>query len=251
MTMIFKWLIYRPLILFAAVCLHLRAANKVARRMAAEAARGGRRGSEVRGPENRAEGGREGGREGRRGRSSGGGRGSGGGRLDLEMIALSLSLDIGAIDDGNDDNDNDDDDDGDGAAVCTTDERMMVPLSPSSPTTFNLEMIDIKPIKATNEALGEAVSEEKKTDGATRTSKRRGVYRLFRGEWCHTYVAAKGDSEGGRGTNNTLCAVCCVLCAVCCVLCAVCCVLCGTYMLIPLGTCMSNESTGGEYWWYH
>jgi hypothetical protein len=155
MTMTFKWLGYRPLILFAAVYLHLRAANKVARRMAAEAARSGGRQSEVRGPENRAEGGREGGRE--------DGRGSGSGRLDLEMIALSLSLDIGAIDDGNDDNDDDDDD---SAVVCTTDERMNVPLSPSSPTTFDLEMIDIKPIKGTNEAMGE----EKKTDGSTRTS---------------------------------------------------------------------------------
>jgi len=35
MTMIFKWLIYQPIILFAATCLHLRAANKVARKMVA------------------------------------------------------------------------------------------------------------------------------------------------------------------------------------------------------------------------
>ena len=40
MTMIFKWLIYQPIILFTATCLHLRAANKVARKMAATSGSG-------------------------------------------------------------------------------------------------------------------------------------------------------------------------------------------------------------------
>ena len=40
MTMLFKWLIYRPVIIFTAVCLHLRAANKVARTMAAKSGSG-------------------------------------------------------------------------------------------------------------------------------------------------------------------------------------------------------------------
>ena len=40
MTVIFKWLIYRPIVLFAAVCLHLRAANKLARKMVANSGSG-------------------------------------------------------------------------------------------------------------------------------------------------------------------------------------------------------------------
>ena len=76
MTMIFKWLIYQPIILFTATCLHLRAANKVARKMAATS--GSRSSSQVR-PQGASESSEGGARR----------RVGGSGRRDVEMIDLA------------------------------------------------------------------------------------------------------------------------------------------------------------------
>ena len=83
MTMIFKWLIYQPIILFAATCLHLRAANKVARKMAATSGSGP--GSQVR-PQGTIEA-----SEGGVGRRVGGSGRPGGPHIgrDVEMIDLA------------------------------------------------------------------------------------------------------------------------------------------------------------------